>query len=395
MSVSVILKSGRDKSVRQRHPRLFSGGIKQIDGKPKDGDIVEVRDNKGDWLARGVINQQSQTAVRLLTWNADEAIDEHFWRARVQAAIQLRQRDPNLMRTDARRVLFGESDGAPGVIADDYAGVLVVEWSALCALRAREAILAALRDSLQPKHIVERYDAERLKHEGVRPPATANENAPTEIEIQEDGLRYVVDLRGGQKTGFYLDQRANRAHVARYARGATMLNTFCYSGGFSVQALAHGAKHVINVDSSADALTLATRNHELNRDKFGGTFECVAADVFDDLRIRRESSESFDLIVLDPPKFAHNPNQIDRAARAYKDLNRIGMSLIKSGGVLATFSCSGVIDAALFQKIVFSAALEANRNVCIVEHLSQASDHPILLTYPESAYLKGLICIVN
>jgi 23S rRNA (cytosine1962-C5)-methyltransferase len=404
LQATVILKSGRDKSVRQRHPRLFASAIKDIAGKPKDGDVVDVADNKGEWLARGVINQQAQIAVRLVTWDASEAIDEAFWARRVAASVERRKRDPLLAHTNARRLIFGESDGLPGVIADDYAGHIVLELSTLAALRAKPVLIDALNPAAAPTAIHLRSDDERLKHEfGGTVPKSVHEvltSAPLAqpVEIVENGLRFLVNLASGQKTGFYLDQLDNRAKVARYCAGARVLNMFSFTGAFGVHALAAGAAHVTNVDSSADALVLAEKNHALNtltpalpqRER-----EHVCADAFDFLRARRAAGEQFDVVILDPPKFAHNPGQIDRAARAYKDLNRVGLALVKPGGVLATFSCSGVVDAALFQKIIFSAALEAKRDAQVIERLTQASDHPVLLTFPESEYLKGLIVRVG
>lgn len=405
MNATVVLKSGRDKSVRQRHPRLFAGAIKEIHGKPKAGDGVDVADNKGEWLARGIINQQSQIAVRLMTWDADELIDDALWQKRVASAIALRARDPLLANTNARRLVFGESDGLPGVIADDYAAHIVVELSTLAAIRAKDAIADALNIHAVPRRLIFRIDEERLKHEfgGVVPKSIHELFAETsdagEIEINENGLRFIVNLARGQKTGFYLDQRENRVKVARYCKGATVLNVFSFSGAFGVHAMQAGAQAVVNVDSSADAIALAERNVLLNAGRIhtqvSDGWEGAVADAFADVRERRARGEQFDVVILDPPKFAHNVSQIDRAARAYKDLNRVGMALVKAGGTLVTFSCSGVIDAALMQKILFSAALEAHRDVRIIERLTQASDHPVLLTFPESEYLKGFILRVE
>lgn len=398
---TVTLKSGRDKSVRQRHPRLFSGALKSIDKargaeQPvRDGDIVDVQDNKGEWLAQGVLNRLSPIAVRLLSWHRNEVIDDAFWGRRIEQALARRAADPTLTHTDARRLVFGESDGLPGLIVDDYAGHLVAEFGALCAINAREPLLAALRP--HARTLTVRYDDERLKPEygnntrlvASLQAAQLGDTPPAEVVIQEAGLQCLVQPAGGQKTGFYLDQRDNRRRVAAYCNGARVLNTFSFTGAFALHAVKAGAAHVRNVDSSQDALALAARNAELNGCADRVSAHC--ADVFDDLRARRTAGESYDVVILDPPKFAHNPDQIERAARAYKDLNRLGLSLVAPGGILATFSCSGVIDAGLFQDIVMNAAVESGREGRIVERLSQASDHPVLLTFPESEYLKGLI----
>jgi 23S rRNA (cytosine1962-C5)-methyltransferase len=393
----VILKSGRDKSVRARHPRLFAGAIKHIEGRPKDGNVVDVCTNNGEWLARGVINQQAQIAVRLLTWDAQETIDAAFWQRRVRQAVAWRQHDPLLAHTNAQRLIFGESDGLPGVIADSYAGHIVLQLSTLAASNARDVIVQALVECCAPApcSIIERSDEERMRHEHL------NEHegvlygvAPTApVEVVEEEQRFLVDVVHGQKTGFYLDQRENRARLVRYCQGARVLNVFAYTGAFAVALAAHGARQVINIDSSADALRAAEMNVKLMGEAgVGCDVQYVVADAFADLRARRGAGETYDMVILDPPKFAHNPEQLERAARAYKDLNRVGMALVKPGGLLVTFSCSGVMDAALFQKVIFSAALEARREAQIVERFTQASDHPVLVTFPEGEYLKGLLC---
>jgi 23S rRNA (cytosine1962-C5)-methyltransferase len=392
----VVLKSGRDKSVRARHPRLFAGAIKHIEGRPRDGNVVDVCANTGEWLARGIINQQAQIAVRLLTWDRDEAVDAAFWHRRVAQAVGRRQVDPLLRHTNARRLLFGESDGLPGVIADDYAGHVVLQLSTLAAANARATILEALVESAAPRSVTERNDEERMRHEHLKesagPPYGQMPDGP--VEIHENGLRYQVDVARGQKTGFYLDQRDNRARLACYCAGASVLNVFSYTGAFAVCAAASGATRVVNVDSSADALRAAEANVALLNPPASCAMEYVIADAFADLRARRAAGEQFDIVILDPPKFAHSAEQVDRAARAYKDLNRVGMALVRPGGLLATFSCSGVVDAALFQKIIFSASIEARRDAQIVERFTQASDHPVLVSFPEAEYLKGLLCRV-
>jgi 23S rRNA (cytosine1962-C5)-methyltransferase len=400
MPATVILNSGRDKSVRLRHPRLFSGAIRKIDGRAIDGDVVDVCSNTGEWLARGILNQRSQAAVRLLTWDQDEAIDEGFWARRVRASVQRRDRDPLLSRTNARRLIFGESDGLPGVIADDYAGQVVIQISTLTAANAMSVVVEAIAQAVQPQCIVVRSDAERLRHEGVTVAETAitHGTAPSApVEIVEQGLRFLVNVTTGQKTGFYLDQRENRSRLARYCQGATVLNGFSFTGAFGVHAVAAAADRVVNLDSSAEVLKLAEQNFDLNQEGFNRSaqVEYVCGDAFADLRARRDAGEQFDLVILDPPKFAPTAARVERATRAYKDLNRIGLSLVKPGGVLATFSCSGAVDAALFQKVIFSAAIEANRDAQIIDRLTQASDHPVLLSFPEGEYLKGLILRVE
>ncbi len=392
---SVVLKSGRDRSVRARHPRLFSGAIKLTEGKPRDGNVVDVRANTGEWLARGIINQQAQIAVRLLTWDNNEIIDDQFWVRCVARAVTSRERDPLLSHTNARRLIFGESDGLPGVIADDYAGHIVLQLSTLAAANARTPIVDALTHHAAALSVTERNDDERMRHEHLKDHSGAVfGTAPSGLlQIQENDQRYLVDIAAGQKTGFYLDQRENRARLAPYCHGAAVLNVFSYTGAFGIVAAAHGAARVVNIDSSADALHTAEANVRLLKDS-PCTFEYVLADAFEEIRRRRSAGEKFDIVILDPPKFAHSPDQIDRAVRAYKDLNRLGLGLVNPGGLLATFSCSGVIDPALFQKAVFSAAVEADRDVQAIARLSQASDHPILLSFPESEYLKGLLCRV-
>ncbi|MCS6774346.1 MAG: class I SAM-dependent rRNA methyltransferase [Anaerolineae bacterium] len=400
---TAVLKSGKDRAVRLRHPRLFAAAIKELHGRPRDGDVVDVLDNKGEWLARGVINQQAQIAVRLVCWDESTPVDEAFWRERIHASVERRARDPLLATTNARRLIFGESDGLPGVVVDQYADCLVIEFSTMLGLRLKDLLLSTLNELLAPRAVVLRGDDERLRNEfGGRLPrwaALALECSPPEqpvVLVQEGNLRFWVNVASGQKTGFYLDQRDNRARVARYCTGAEVLNVFAYTGAFGVYALAAGAKRVINVDASAEALELAKYNAALNFPTLDpGRWEVVCEDAFDDLRARRLDGKQYDVVILDPPKFASQPGHLDRALRAYKDLNRLGLLLVRPGGVLATFSCSGLVSTRDFQASLLGAAVEARREVHIVERLTQASDHPVLVTFPESEYLKGLICRVT
>lgn len=391
---SITLKPGREKSVRNRHPWLFSGAIHTIDPKANDGDIVDAHSNTGQWLARGYLNRRSQIQVRLLSWQADAAIDEAFWRGRLQRALAGRASLAADPQTTAYRLVHAESDGLPGLVVDRYGDWLVMQCLTLGVERIKPLLTRLLVELCQPAGIVERSDVEVRGKEGLRP-AVGLLHGPTPagpVEIMEHGQRFLVDLLGGQKTGFYLDQRENRRRVAAYCQGARVLNAFSYSGGFAVHALAAGAAHVSNLDSSLEALELSERNLALNGFDPDGQAEGVAGDVFQVLRDWRAAGQRFDVIILDPPKFAHSQQQVERAARAYKDINLLAMQLLPPGGVLATFSCSGLVSADLFQKILFGASVDAGRDVQVVERLGQGSDHPLLLSFPEGEYLKGLVC---
>lgn len=390
-----ILKAGREKPIRQRHPWVFSGAIQRIDGDVADGGVADIVSAQGEFLARGYVNRRSQITVRLLTWNEAEAIDESFWRARLTRAIQARPVDE-----PAQRLVNAESDGLPGLIVDRYGVWLVIQVLTLGIERLKHDLARWLQALFAAEGVYERSDVDVREKEGLSQTAGVLLGAepPDEIEIVERSLgdrrlRFVVDVKRGHKTGFYLDQRENRRKVAAYCRGADVLNLFSYSGGFACHALAAGARRAVNVDSSAEALALARRNAALNGFETGAE-DFVEGDAFGVLRKYRAEGRQFDAIIIDPPKFVHTAGQVERAARAYKDLNLVSMQILKSGGALATFSCSGLVSPDLFQKIVFGAAVDAGRDAQIVEKLSQASDHPILLSFPEAEYLKGLVCRV-
>jgi 23S rRNA (cytosine1962-C5)-methyltransferase len=393
---TITLKPGREKSVRNRHPWLFSGAIQRIDPDAQDGDVVEVHSDIGQWLARGYLNRRSQIQVRLLTWDAGQAIDESFWRGRLQRAIAGRAALTADTQTNAYRLVYAESDGLPGLIVDRYGDWLVMQCLTLGVEQIKPLLARLLVELCQPAGILERSDVEVRDKEGLRQAVGLLHGQPQAgpVEIVEHGQRFLVDLLAGQKTGFYLDQRENRRRTAPYCQGARVLNAFSYSGAFAVYALTGGAQHVINLDSSMDALELAERNLAFNGFDPDRQAEGVAGDVFQVLRDWRAAGERFDVIILDPPKFAHSQQQVDRAARAYKDINLLAMQLLQPGGVLATFSCSGLVSADLFQKIVFGASVDAGRDVQVVERLSQGPDHPLLLSFPEGEYLKGLVCRV-
>jgi 23S rRNA (cytosine1962-C5)-methyltransferase len=393
---TLTLKPGREKPVRNRHPWLFSGAIQRIDSDAQDGGLVDAYSHAGDWLARGYLNRRSQIQVRLLSWNPDEGIDEIFWRQRLQRAIAGRAALAADPHTNAYRLVHAESDGLPGLVVDRYGDWLVVQLLTLGVERVKPLLTRLLVELCQPAGIVERSDVDVREKEGLRPSLGMLHGAAPDgpVEIVEHGHRFLVDLLAGQKTGFYLDQRENRLQVASYCRDARVLNAFSYSGGFAVYALAAGARHVTNLDSSLDALELGERNLALNGFDPDAQAEGVAGDVFQVLRGWRAAGQRFDVIILDPPKFAHSQQQVERAARAYKDINLLAMQLLQPGGTLATFSCSGLVSADLFQKIVFGASVDAGRDAQVVERLSQGPDHPVLLSFPEGEYLKGLVCRV-
>ncbi len=393
----VVLKAGREKSVRQRHPWVFSGAIQAIDGDVEDGGIADVVSAHGEFLARGYLNRRSQIVVRLLTWDERETIDEAFWRLRLERAIRARP-----VQDDACRLVNAESDGLPGLVVDRYGDWLVVQALTLGIERVKADLARLFVDvwGRGVKGVYERSDVDVREKEGLSQVTGVlrGEQPPDEIEISEHGapgrtLRFLADVKRGHKTGFYLDQRDNRRKVAAYGKDAAVLNLFSYTGGFAVHALAAGTARAVNVDSSAEALALARRNVALNGfTAHDGDF--VEGNAFSVLRKYRAEGRRFDVIVIDPPKFAHSVAQIEKATRGYKDLNRVALQILEPGGILATFSCSGLVSPALFQKIVFGASIDAGRDAQIVEKLSQSSDHPILLTFPEAEYLKGLVCRV-
>jgi 23S rRNA (cytosine1962-C5)-methyltransferase len=390
----VRLKPGKEKPIRQHHPWIFSGAVGTVDGAPAPGAVVEVTDAQGGWLARGYYNARSQIVVRLLTWERDEAIDDAFWRRRLSAAAARRAGLAADPRTDAYRLVYAESDLAPGLIVDRYGEWLVVQFLTLGVESRRDGILSALRDLFTPRGIVDRSDVAVRRQEGL--PARVGEGwgapPPANLIIMENGLRFAAELQGGQKTGFYLDQRENRRIVADHAAGRRVLNAFSFTGAFGVYALAAGAAHVTNLDSSVEVLEGAETALRLNGFDPDLQADAVAGDVFQVLRDWRDAGRTFDLIVLDPPKFAKNRNDLPGALRGYKDINLQAFKLLAPGGLLATFSCSGLVDNDLFQKVVFGASADAGRDAQIIARLGQGPDHPILLSFPEGEYLKGLLC---
>jgi 23S rRNA (cytosine1962-C5)-methyltransferase len=405
MSGTVVLKRGRARPVLQRHPWIFSGAIDRVEGEVAGGDVVEVRDAGRNWLARGLINRRSQIAVRLLSWQQEEPIDRLFWQQRLRQAIAARQALVDDLTTTAYRLVHAESDYVPGLIVDRYGDWLVAQCLILGVERRKTELVDLLVELLDGvRGVYERSDVDVRAKEGLkrRTGSLWGEEPPELVEVLENGHRCRVDVRQGHKTGFYLDQRENRARLTAFCDGAEVLDAFAYSGGFGVYATSGGgsagstagASRVIMVDSSAPALGLARRNFALNGFECPGA-EYVEGDVFSVLRGYRAEGRSFDVVVLDPPKFAPSERKVRRAVRAYKDINLLAFQLLRPGGVLFTCSCSGAVSADLFQKVVFGAALDAGRKAQIIGHLAQGADHPVALTYPEGAYLKGLICRVR
>ena len=391
----VVLKKGREKSVLNRHPWIFSGAIDRIEGDPTDGDVVDVWDSRARFIARGSINQRSQIVIRILTWDQNDFVNEDFWRARIARAIDLREALATDPLTDAYRLVHAEADGLPGLIVDRYGPWLVVQFLSLAVERNKATIIGQLADLTSPQGVFDRSDDPVREKEGLVPTAGPiwGEVPPDLIEITENGFQFLADINMGHKTGFYLDQRENRISAAPYLKEAEVLNGFAYTGAFAVYAAAGGATRVINVDTSEDALTLAERN--VRRNGFGEREDVyAAADVFELFRTYRDYGWQFDVVVLDPPKFAPSKSKVEAALRGYKDINLLGMKLVRSGGSLITFSCSGAVSPDLFQKVLYGAAVDAKRDVQIVERLGQGVDHPVLLTFPESQYLKGFICRV-
>jgi 23S rRNA (cytosine1962-C5)-methyltransferase len=390
MAANVMLKRGREKPVLNRHPWVFSGAIARIEGEVEDGDLVRVLDSRGSYLATGYLNRRSQIVVRLLSWKAGETLDEGFWHQRLQRALEARQ---GVSSTNALRLVYAEADQLPGLIVDRYGDWLIMQCLTLGMARRREQMAELLAQIAGPAGIYARDDADVRLQEGL--PLESGllwgEAPPDRVEIIEHGYRFLVDVREGHKTGFYLDQRDNRRRTSAYCAGAEVLNGFAYTGSFGVYAARAGARSVVNVDTSDTALSLAQENLALNGCQ---PQEMVTGDVFQVLREYREAGWAFDVVILDPPKFATSQAQVMAATRGYKEINMLALQLLRPGGVLVTFSCSGRVSADLFQKVVFGASVDAGRDVQIVEYLFQGPDHPVLLTFPESAYLKGFICRV-
>ena len=396
MSARIYLKVSREKSLLRKHPWIFSQAINKIKGKPMLGDTVDIFDHKEKWIARGAYSPESQIRVRVWSFNENEEIDSEFFRKKLLSAQSRREWFIEQGGLTGYRLIAGESDGLPGITIDKYDNLIVCQLLSAGADFQRYTLVEVLKELYPDCSIYERSDVDVRKKEGLEP-ITGWLTEPLESTaciIKEHGLSINVDIAKGHKTGFYLDQRDSRVTAGRYAKNKSVLNCFSYTGTFALHCAANDAKEVINVDVSQPALDLAKENIALNnlQDK---NVSYVKADVFKLLRQYREEKRQFDMIILDPPKFVESKAQLNGACRGYKDINMLAMQLLKPNGILLTFSCSGLMEASLFQKVVADAALDARREVHFVERLQQAGDHPISSNYPEGYYLKGLVCQVS
>lgn len=395
MHPSVYLVKGREKSVRRHHPWIFSRGIARIEGEPTLGQTVDIYCHQGQWLARGAFSPHSQIRVRIWSFEK-ESIDVDFFKKRLQQAQTLRDTLAIRDNLTAYRLIAAESDGLPGITIDKYDNYLVCQLLSAGAEAQKQPLIDALMALYPNCNIYERSDVAVRKKEGLkeRTGVLYGDAPPAIITIKENGLLINVDIARGHKTGFYLDQRDSRHASMKYVNNKRVLNCFSYTGAFALYALHNHASEVINVDVSQPALETAKNNAILNGFDLSKA-QFVNADVFKLLREYRENGELFDVVIMDPPKFAESKSQLMGACRGYKDINMLAMQILKPGGILLTYSCSGLMDNGLFQKIIADAALDANRSVQFIERFQQAADHPIDSAYPEGFYLKGFACLVK
>lgn len=389
--IDVILKKGKEKAAILRHPWIFSGAIDKIKGKPENGELVNVISAEKEFLAYAYYNDQSRVALRLLEWDENTTVDQEWYTQKLKSAIAARKHLLN-EETNTCRLVFSEADFLPGLIVDKYADFLSLQILSAGMENIKEDLINILRAELNPTGIFDKSDAGARKHENLEPTQGLlwGEAPPEFIEVKENGISYHINIADGQKSGFYCDQRDNRLILAEYTKDKTVLDCFCYSGGFTLNSLKQGAAHVTSVDSSG--LALETLQHNLGLNGFSADKQdSIQSDVNKQLRAFKDEGKLFDVLVLDPPKYAPSRSALDRAARAYKDLNRLGMLLLNKGGILATYSCSGAVDMETFKQIIAWAALDAGREVQIIKQFHQPEDHPVRISFPEGEYLKGLL----
>lgn len=392
MSVpKVVLKPKRAQPFYARHPWVYAGAIDRVVGEPADGAEVELVSSTDNFVARGLFNSQSKITVRLYSWEPEVALDRDFFRRRLQRAVDLRHSVLNLAGPGrGYRVVFSESDYLSGMVVDRYADWLAVQFTSLALANRREMIGELLRELLSPRGIYLRTEKGIGKLEGVelRDELLWGEPPPPDLAIEENGLRFLVNLAEGQKTGYYLDQRDNRAAVARLCGGRRVLDAFCYSGGFGLYAARAGAAEVLGVDASEPALDLARRNAAANG---LGSVSFVAADVFHHLAELAAAGRKFDVVVLDPPKFARNRAAVPEALRGYRRLHQLALRLLDRDGVLVSCCCTGLIAPAELEDLIAQVSAEAKRDLQILERRGPAPDHPVAISCRESGYLKCII----
>ncbi|MBF0226978.1 MAG: class I SAM-dependent methyltransferase [Desulfobacterales bacterium] len=388
----VILKPGREKSALRQHPWIFSGAIKKAEEKITKGEIVTVVTSDGKEIAKGSYSPESQIRIRIWTFDTSIEISKNFLKKRIIDAINFRKLLFQYKNVSAYRIINSESDLIPGLIVDKYEDFLVCQFLSAGVELFKSDIIQILSEIMPVSGIYERSDSEVRLKEGLKQTKGVlyGKEPPDIIQINENGLKFFVDIKDGHKTGFYLDQRDNRNYSSQFAKNSEVLNCFSYTGGFSIYALNNGAKKVVNIDTSNKALEIGLKNAEANKISLD-CIENISGDVFHTLRKFRDSGRKFDLIILDPPKFADSAKNLQKAIKGYKDINWLAFKILKSYGTLMTFSCSGIVSPELFQSIIANSSLDANRNSVIIRHLFQASDHIVNLNFPEGAYLKGII----
>ena len=392
----IILKKGKEKAVLHHHPWVFSGAIENVKGKPANGDIVRLINAKGDFMAYGFYNDQSRVALRLLEWDENVVVDDNWFKEKVATAVNSRAGILADGITNTCRLIFSESDYLPGLIVDKYADHLAVQTLTSGIEKVMPVIIDELQRLLNPESIFDKSDASSREHEGLQTSniALTLNSPPENVEVKENNIIYNINIAEGQKSGFYCDQRDNRKILASYAKGKKVLDCFSYTGGFTLNSLQSGASSVTSVDSSALAIETLKENIKLNK-LDAAKHIAIQSDVNKQLRAFREQDERFDIIILDPPKYAPSRSALDRASRAYKDLNRLAMLLLNEGGLLATYSCSGAMNMETFKQVLAWAALDAGKQVQFIHQFCQPEDHPVRASFPEGEYLKGLLCRVG
>jgi 23S rRNA (cytosine1962-C5)-methyltransferase len=386
----VVLKPKHAQPFYARHPWVFAGAIAAVTGEPADGAEVELHSSDGDFIARGLFNSQSKISVRLYSWEPDRLLDREFFKRRLESAIHFRHDrlklgDP----AGACRLVFSEADGLSGLVVDRYADQLAVQFTSLALAQRREMFAELLAELVRPKGIYLRTERGIGKLEGleIHDGPLAGEVPAEPFPIVENGLRFLVNLREGQKTGYYLDQRDNRQAVARFAAGKRILDAFCYSGGFALHTAKAGAAEVVGVDSSEPALALARENALLN----GLAAEFISGDVFDTMAEVQKAGRQFDVVVLDPPKFARAQHALPEALRGYRRLQKLALQLLPPDGILVMCCCSGLINLPMLEGLTAQVAAESKRDIQLLARSGPAPDHPVAVSCLESGYLKCLI----